>query len=83
MPHGAVSAKPVSFNDPTAAPEARIDDLLKKMTLEEKIDAFSTNPSVPRLGVVGTGHVEGLHGLALGGGGGGGGGGGRGAGVVD
>ena len=40
------------------------------MTLEEKIDALSTNPTVPRLGVVGTGHVEGLHGLALGGPGG-------------
>jgi beta-glucosidase len=37
------------------------------MSLEEKVDAFSTNPTVPRLGVVGTGHVEGLHGLALGG----------------
>jgi beta-glucosidase len=47
--------------------EARITDLLSRMTLEEKVDAFSTNPTVPRLGVVGTGHVEGLHGLALGG----------------
>ena len=40
------------------------------MTLEEKIDSLGTNPTVPRLGVVGTGHVEGLHGLALGGPGG-------------
>ena len=40
------------------------------MTNEEKIVALGTNPSVPRLGVVGTGHVEGLHGLALGGPGG-------------
>jgi hypothetical protein len=32
------------------------------MTLEEKVDAFSTNPTVPRLGVVGTGHVEGCMG---------------------
>jgi beta-glucosidase len=47
--------------------EARITDLLSRMTIEEKMDAFSTNPTVPRLGVVGTGHVEGLHGLALGG----------------
>jgi beta-glucosidase len=37
------------------------------MTLEEKIHALSTDPSVPRLGVAGTNHVEGLHGLALGG----------------
>jgi beta-glucosidase len=63
----AEKPKPVSFTDRDAPVEARIDDLLKKMTLEEKIAAFSTNPSVPRLGVVGTGHVEGLHGLALGG----------------
>ena len=55
------------YNDPSAPVEARIDDLLKRMSVEEKIDAFSTNPTVPRLGVVGTGHVEGLHGLALGG----------------
>lgn len=37
------------------------------MTLDEKIRALSTDPSVPRLGIAGTGHVEGLHGLALGG----------------
>jgi beta-glucosidase len=59
--------KPVSFNDRNAPVKARIDDLLHQMTLEEKIEAFSTNPTVPRLGVVGTEHVEGLHGLALGG----------------
>ena len=58
------------YADSTAAPEKRITDLLHRMTLEEKIDAFSTNPTVPRLGIVGTGHVEGLHGLALGGPGG-------------
>ena len=50
--------------------EARITELLSKMTLEEKIDALGTDPTVPRLGIVGTGHVEGLHGLALGGPGG-------------
>ncbi|SFU66547.1 beta-glucosidase [Pustulibacterium marinum] len=37
------------------------------MTLDEKVQCLSTNPSVPRLGVQGTEHVEGLHGLALGG----------------
>jgi beta-glucosidase len=37
------------------------------MTLNEKVEALSTDPSVPRLGVKGTNHVEGLHGLALGG----------------
>jgi len=58
------------YADSTAAGEDRITDLLHRMTLEEKIDAFGTNPTVPRLGIVGTGHVEGLHGLALGGPGG-------------
>jgi beta-glucosidase len=55
------------YADSSAPVEARITDLLKRMTVEEKVDAFSTDPSVPRLGVVGTNHVEGLHGLALGG----------------
>ena len=55
------------YADSAAPVDARITDLLKRMTLEEKVDAFSTDPTVPRLGVVGTGHVEGLHGLALGG----------------
>ena len=55
------------YADSAAPVEARITDLLSRMTLEEKVDAFSTDPTVPRLGVVGTGHVEGLHGLALGG----------------
>jgi beta-glucosidase len=55
------------YADSSAPVEARITDLLSRMTLEEKVDAFSTDPTVPRLGVVGTGHVEGLHGLALGG----------------
>jgi beta-glucosidase len=40
------------------------------MTVEEKIACLGTNPSVPRLGIKGTGHSEGLHGLALGGPGG-------------
>ena len=55
------------FEDAHLPAEERITDLLAHMTIEEKIVALGTNPSVPRLGVVGTGHVEGLHGLALGG----------------
>ncbi len=58
------------FQNPSLPTEQRITDLLSRMTVAEKIDALSTDPSVPRLGVVGTGHVEGLHGLALGGPGG-------------
>jgi beta-glucosidase len=58
------------FQNPAAKEDDRITDLLARMTLEEKINSLGTNPTVPRLGVVGTGHVEGLHGLALGGPGG-------------
>jgi beta-glucosidase len=58
------------FQNPSLPAEQRITDLLSRMTIAEKISALSTDPSVPRLGIVGTGHVEGLHGLALGGPGG-------------
>ena len=61
----AIAQQRAVYADSSAPVEARITDLLSRMTLEEKIDSFSTNPTVPRLGVVGTGHVEGLHGLAL------------------
>ncbi|MDR7209546.1 glycoside hydrolase family 3 C-terminal domain-containing protein [Flavobacterium piscis] len=59
--------KQYPFQDSKLDTEKRIDNLLSLMTLDEKISALSTNPSVTRLGVKGTGHVEGLHGLALGG----------------
>ncbi|HEY4102314.1 MAG TPA: hypothetical protein VGM44_00420, partial [Polyangiaceae bacterium] len=55
------------FQNPELAVETRIDDLLARLTREELISCLSTNPSVPRLGVRGTNHVEGLHGLTLGG----------------
>lgn len=55
------------FQDPNLATEKRIDNLLSLMTLQEKINALSTDPDVPRLGVHGSGHIEGLHGVALGG----------------
>ena len=67
---GAFGQSRYPFQDIQASENARISDLLSRMTLEEKIDSLGTNPTVPRLGVVGTGHVEGLHGLALGGPGG-------------
>nr|WP_321412454.1 glycoside hydrolase family 3 C-terminal domain-containing protein [uncultured Carboxylicivirga sp.] len=54
------------FKNPKLDTEKRIDNLLSLMTLEEKIVCLSTNPSVPRLGMEATGHVEGLHGLAMG-----------------
>ncbi len=64
------------FQNPNLPTEQRITDLLSRMTLQEKIDSLSdealsrgmiSKPDVPRLGVVGTGHVEGLHGLSQGG----------------
>jgi beta-glucosidase len=67
-----IPSRPIDapFADPELAPEARLDNLLALMTLEEKITCLGTEPNVPRLGVWGTGHVEGLHGLAMGGPGG-------------
>lgn len=55
------------FFDHTLDVETRIDDLLSKMTLEEKVSALSTDPSVPRLGVKGSQHLEGYHGIVMGG----------------
>jgi len=52
------SAYQYPFQNPTLPTEQRITDLL------------GTDPEIPRLGVIGTTHVEGLHGLALGGPGG-------------
>ncbi len=46
--------------------EKRIDNLLSLMTIDEKVNCLGTNPCVPRLGIKATGHVEGLHGLAMG-----------------
>ncbi len=55
------------FQDPDAPIEERIDNLISLLTTEEKILCLGTNPSVPRLRIRGSGHVEGLHGLTLGG----------------
>ncbi|MBN1415438.1 MAG: glycoside hydrolase family 3 C-terminal domain-containing protein [Bacteroidales bacterium] len=55
------------FQNPDIPSEERISNLLSLMTLDEKINSLSTDPGVPRLGVKGTRHVEGLHGLAQGG----------------
>lgn len=55
------------FQNPALPMEERVSNILSLMTLEEKIANLGTVPSVPRLGIKGAGHVEGLHGLALGG----------------
>jgi beta-glucosidase len=58
------------FQDPSLPIEARVDNILWLMSTEEKISALSTTPDVPRLGIRGSGHIEGLHGVAYGGPGG-------------
>ncbi|MCO4291567.1 glycoside hydrolase family 3 C-terminal domain-containing protein [Solitalea sp. MAHUQ-68] len=55
------------FQNPDLDVEKRIDNLISLLTLDEKIKCLSTNPSVPRLGIKGCDHIEGLHGAALGG----------------
>lgn len=51
----------------TFSSDEEIERLVREMTLDEKVECLSTKPEVKRLGVKGSGHVEGLHGLALGG----------------
>jgi beta-glucosidase len=63
-------AKLLPYQDAKLPVEERITDLIGRMTLEEKLAMLGTDPTIPRLGIVGTNHVEGLHGLALGGPGG-------------
>ncbi len=58
------------FQNPSSPVDERVKNLLSVMTIEEKIACLGTTPSVPRLGIKGAGHVEGLHGLAMGGPGG-------------
>ena len=55
------------FQDPDRPLEERIKNILSLMTLNEKVACLGTNPSVPRLGIKGSSHVEGIHGLAQGG----------------
>ena len=58
------------FRDTKLGDDARIADLLGRLTLEEKVSLMTDHPKIPRLGLVFSGQVEGLHGLALGGPGG-------------
>jgi beta-glucosidase len=55
------------FQNPDLPLKQRIDNILSLMTIDEKIECLDTNPSVPRLGIKGSGHVEGIHGLTQGG----------------
>ncbi len=55
------------FQNPDVPTEQRIDDLIARLTLEEKIDCMAVSAAVPRLGVKGSRHIEGYHGVAQGG----------------
>jgi len=59
-------AQTYPFQNPDLNIEKRVSNLLSLMSREEKIRCLSTVPDVPRLGVRGSGHVEGLHGLSMG-----------------
>ena len=63
---GIIHAQNV-FNDPAINEEQRLDDLIARMTLDEKVDALGNNTQGPRLGIQASGSVEGLHGIVLGG----------------
>jgi beta-glucosidase len=55
------------FRNPNLPDEERITDLISRLTLNEKIDCMGARAAVPRLGVVGSPHIEGYHGVAQGG----------------
>ena len=55
------------FRNPALSDEARITDLISRMTLAEKIDCMGSRAAIPRLGVAGSPHIEGYHGVAQGG----------------
>jgi beta-glucosidase len=63
----SVCAQMPTYANPAAPVEERIGSLIGSMTLDEKIQALGSDPSVPRLGLRLSGHIEGLHGVALGG----------------
>jgi beta-glucosidase len=65
--HSDVLQYQYPIQNPNLPSDERIKNLLSLMTLDEKVACLGTNPSVPRLGIKGSGHVEGIHGLTQGG----------------
>jgi len=65
---GAQSDYP--FRDAKLSGDARIADLLGRLTLQEKVELMDGHPMIPHLHLVLSDEAEGLHGLALGGPGG-------------
>jgi beta-glucosidase len=60
-------AEPYPFRNPNLPDEERITDLISRLTLVEKVECMGARAAVPRLGVVGSPHIEGYHGVAQGG----------------
>jgi beta-glucosidase len=60
---GHAGAANYPFLETRLAPEARIANILSLMTVDEKIDALSTDSGVPRLGIPSFGSTEGIHGI--------------------
>src|SRR5258708_7594913 len=54
-----------SFRDTKLPDEVRIQNLLSQLSIDEKVLLMSDHPKIPRLDLVLSGQVEGLHGLAL------------------
>ena len=60
---GQAGAAGYPFQNTALAPEARIANMLSLMTVDEKIDALSTDSGVARLGIPSFGSTEGIHGV--------------------
>jgi len=60
---GQAGAADYPFQDTALAPQARIANMLSLMTVDEKIDALSTDSGVARLGIPSFGSTEGIHGI--------------------
>ena len=55
---GTLLAQKYPFQNPNLSIEERVNNIVSLMTLDEKIRCFSTDPSVPRLNIKGSRHVE-------------------------
>jgi beta-glucosidase len=62
----AQSTKPLPYLDPSLPEQQRVDDLVSRMTLDEKVaQLVNTTPAIPRLNIPAYDYwSEGLHGIA-------------------
>ena len=54
------------FQNPALPEEERVNNIVSRMTIQEKVAFLTQRPGVPRLGIPTVGWVEGLHGVAMG-----------------